>query len=108
MQYQASNLDAELTTLQHDSKQLNKQVNQLNSQLTRHKPSPEKVAAVTCASQTWDASKKEALKAVGQYDQTQQVGYSGVMNALAKLGRNDISLSNIYMTHDTLDLSGFT
>ena len=41
MQYQVSNLDAELTTLQHDSKQLNKQVNQLNSQLTRHKPSPE-------------------------------------------------------------------
>jgi MSHA biogenesis protein MshI len=52
-------------------------------------------------------AKKEALKAVGQYDQSQQVGYSGVMNALAKLGRDDISLSQIYMTHNTLDLSGF-
>ena len=106
MQYQVSNLDAELTTLQHDSKQLNKQVNQLNSQLTRHKPSPEKVAAVARLKRETQA-KKEALKAVGQYDESQQVGYSGVMNALAKLGRNDISLSNIYMTHDTLDLSGF-
>lgn len=106
MQYQVSNLDAELTTLQHDSKQLNKQVNQLNSQLTQHKPSPEKVAAVARLKRETQA-KKEALKAVGQYDESQQVGYSGVMNALAKLGRNDISLSNIYMTHDTLDLSGF-
>ena len=106
MQYQVSNLDAELTTLQHDSKQLNKQVNQLNSKLTRHKPSPEKVAAVARLKRETQA-KKEALKAVGQYDESQQVGYSGVMNALAKLGRNDISLSNIYMTHDTLDLSGF-
>lgn len=106
MQYQTSLLDAELTTLQHDSKQLNKQVNQLNSQLTQHKPSPEKVAAVARLKRETQA-KKEALKAVGQYDESQQVGYSGVMNALAKLGRNDISLSNIYMTHDTLDLSGF-
>ncbi|MEZ9417988.1 MSHA biogenesis protein MshI, partial [Vibrio sp. 10N.286.49.E1] len=34
MQYQASNLDKALTALQHDSSQLNKQVNQLNSKLT--------------------------------------------------------------------------
>ncbi|PTP70601.1 MSHA biogenesis protein MshI [Vibrio splendidus] len=106
MQYQASNLDKALTALQHDSNQLNKQVNQLNSKLTQHKPSPEKVAAVARLKRETQA-KKEALKAVGQYDESQQVGYSGVMNSLAKLGRNDISLSHIYMTHDTLDLSGF-
>ena len=29
------------------------------------------------------------------------------MNSLAQLGRNDISLSHIYMTHDTLDIRGF-
>ncbi|MCF7503854.1 MULTISPECIES: MSHA biogenesis protein MshI [Vibrio] len=106
MQYQTSNLDKELTALQHDSNQLNKQVNQLNSKLTQHKPSPEKVAAVARLKRETQA-KKEALKAVGQYDESQQVGYSGVMNSLAKLGRNDISLSHIYMTHDILDLSGF-
>ena len=106
MQYQVSNLDKELTALQHDSNRLNKQVNQLNSKLTQHKPSPEKVAAVARLKRETQA-KKEALKAVGQYDESQQVGYSGVMNSLAKLGRNDISLSHIYMTHDTLDLSGF-
>ncbi len=105
MNYQASNLDAELTALQQESSQLNKQVNQLNSKLTQHKPSPEKVAAVERLKRETQA-KKEALKAVGQYDESQQVGYSGVMNSLAQLGRNDISLSHIYMTHDTLDMSG--
>lgn len=58
MQYQTSILDAELTTLQHDSKQLNKQVNQLNSQLTQHKPSPEKVAAVARLKRETQAKKK--------------------------------------------------
>ncbi|MFA0037121.1 MSHA biogenesis protein MshI [Vibrio sp. 10N.261.52.A1] len=105
MNYQASNLDAELTALQQESNQLNKQVNQLNSKLTQHKPSPDKVAAVERLKRETQA-KKEALKAVGQYDESQQVGYSGVMNSLAQLGRNDISLSHIYMTHDTLDMSG--
>ncbi|MCG9676376.1 MSHA biogenesis protein MshI [Vibrio chagasii] len=105
MNYQASNLDTELTALQQDSNQLNKQLNQLNSKLTQHKPSPDKVAAVERLKRETQA-KKEALKAVGQYDESQQVGYSGVMNSLAQLGRNDISLSHIYMTHDTLDLSG--
>ena len=106
MNYQASNLDTELTALQQDSNQLNKQLNQLNSKLTQHKPSPDKVAAVERLKRETQA-KKEALKAVGQYDESQQVGYSGVMNSLAQLGRNDISLSHIYMTHDTLDMSGF-
>ena len=106
MQYKTSNLDKELTVLQHQSNQLNQQVKQLNSKLIQHKPSPEKVAAVARLKRETQA-KKEALKAVGQYDQSQQVGYSGVMNALAKLGRDDISLSQIYMTHNTLDLSGF-
>ncbi|KAB0481148.1 MSHA biogenesis protein MshI [Vibrio sp. IB15] len=106
MNYQASNLDAELTALQQESSQLNKQLNQLNSKLTQHKPSPDKVAAVERLKRETQA-KKEALKAVGQYDESQQVGYSGVMNSLAQLGRNDISLSHIYMTHDTLDMSGF-
>ncbi|WP_373938156.1 MSHA biogenesis protein MshI [Vibrio kanaloae] len=106
MQYKTSNLDKELTVLQHKSTQLNQQVKQLNNKLIQHKPSPEKVAAVARLKRETQA-KKEALKAVGQYDQSQQVGYSGVMNALAKLGRDDISLSQIYMTHNTLDLSGF-
>ncbi len=106
MQYKTSNLDKELTVLQHQSKQLNQQVKQLNNKLIQHKPSPDKVAAVARLKRETQA-KKEALKAVGQYDQSQQVGYSGVMNALAKLGRDDISLSQIYMTHNTLDLSGF-
>ena len=103
--YQASNLDTELTVLQQDSNQLNIQINQLNSKLTQHKPSSDKMAAVERLKRETQ-TKKEALKAIGQYDESQKVGYSGVMNSLAQLGRNDISLSHIYMTHDTLDMSG--
>ncbi|ARP39366.1 MSHA biogenesis protein MshI [Vibrio syngnathi] len=106
MQYQVSNLDKELIALQQDSNQLNKQVNQLNSQLIQHKPSPNKVAAVARLTSEIQAN-KEALKAVSQFDESQQVGYSGVMNSFAQLGRNDISLSHIYMTHDILELNGF-
>ncbi|WP_135382254.1 MSHA biogenesis protein MshI [Vibrio tasmaniensis] len=106
MQYQASSLEEELAALQYDLNQLNQEVNQLNSQLIQHKPSPNKIAAVARLTSETQA-KKEALKAVGQFDESQQVGYSGVMNAFAQLGRNDISLSHIYMTHDTLELNGF-
>lgn len=106
MHYQVANIDDELVVLQQKSNQLNGQVKQLNAELAQHKPSPEKVAAVERLKREIQA-KKDALKAVGQYDESQQIGYSGVMNALAKLGRNDISLSRIYMTHDSLDLSGF-
>jgi MSHA biogenesis protein MshI len=105
MQSQVSELDKALIALQHDSNQLNKQVKQLNSQLTQHGPSPGMIAAVKRLKRETQAN-KEALKAIGQYDESQQVGYSGVMNSLAQLGRNDISLSHIYMTHNTLDLSG--
>lgn len=106
MQYQASSLDEDLAALQYDLNQLNQEVNQLNSQLIQHKPSPNKVAAVARLTSETQA-KKEALKAIGQFDEPQQVGYSGVMNSFAQLGRNDISLSHIYMTHDTLELNGF-
>ena len=106
MHYQTIHIDDELIVLQQKSNQLNSQVKQLNAELAQHKPSPEKVAAVERLKREIQA-KKDALKAVGQYDESQQIGYSGVMNALAKLGRNDISLSRIYMTHDSLDLSGF-
>lgn len=106
MHYQTTNIDDKLIVLQQKSNQLNSQVKQLNAKLAQHKPSPEKVAAVERLKREIQA-KKDALLAVGQYDESQQIGYSGVMNALAKLGRNDISLSRIYMTHDSLDLSGF-
>ena len=106
MHYQVTNIDDELIVLQQKSNQLNSQAKLLNAELAQHKPSPEKVAAVERLKREIQA-KKDALKAVGQYDESQQIGYSGVMNALAKLGRNDISLSRIYMTHDSLDLSGF-
>ncbi|MBW3697248.1 MSHA biogenesis protein MshI [Vibrio sp. T187] len=104
--YQQGVVNAELSVVQIEARQLNQQVGQLKNKLAKHKPSPEKVAAVARLQREIKA-KRDALQAVGQYDQSQQVGYSGVMTALAKLGRNDISLSNIYMNHDTLDLNGY-
>ncbi|WP_232061097.1 hypothetical protein [Vibrio taketomensis] len=43
---------------------------------------------------------------VGKYDGQQQVGYSGVMQSLAKLGRSDIALNSIQMDANNLDIRG--
>ncbi|WP_394248665.1 MSHA biogenesis protein MshI [Vibrio profundi] len=104
--YQLSAVKSELSMVQSESRKLNEQVSQLKAKLAKHKPSPEKVAAVARLQREIKA-KQEALNAVGRYDESQQVGYSGVMTALAKLGRNDISLSTIYMNSNTLDLKGY-
>lgn len=46
------------------------------------------------------------MKAVGKYDDSQRTGYSGVMQSLAKLGNQEISLSEIRINNNTLDLKG--
>ncbi len=46
------------------------------------------------------------MDAVDDYDKEQQVGYSSVMNSLATLGRNDISIQHIYLDKSNIDISG--
>lgn len=104
--FEAESLNNKLVIERAESRSLNQQVSKLKAELEQHKPSPEKVAAVSRLKREIQ-SKKDALTAVGEYDESQQIGYSGVMTALAQLGRNDISIAHIYMNHNTLDLTGY-
>lgn len=104
--YRQVQIDSQLVSVQTEMTQLNNELNQQRAKLAKHKPSPEKIAAIARLKRDI-TSKNGALQAVSQYDEADQVGYSGVMTALAKLGRNDISLSKIYMDSNTLDLSGY-
>ena len=104
--FEAESLNKKLVIERAESRSLNQQVSQLKAELVQHKPSPEKVAAVARLKREIQ-SKQDALTAVGEYDESQKIGYSGVMTALAQLGRNDISVSHIYMSSDTLDLAGY-
>ncbi|PMH39896.1 MSHA biogenesis protein MshI [Vibrio sp. 10N.286.49.B3] len=103
--YQLTQVDTQLKQAQRANNQWNSQKKSLSEQLVKHKPKATTVAAVERLKREVQA-KKEALHAVGEYDDSQQIGYSGVMASLAQLGRNDISLSDIYINSNTLDLKG--
>jgi len=103
--WQHVDLNAELSSQRSQEEQLKQQVKQLNQKLAKHKPSAQKVAAVERLKEEIRA-KQDSLLAVSRFDDEQNVGYSGVMKGLAKLGRNDISLNYIKMSSDVLDLKG--
>lgn len=104
-QYQNSQQQQQIDQARQQSEQLNQQLKELQSLVAQHQPSPAKLAAVERLEV--DVKGKEAsLKAVAQFEQSQQIGYSGVMSALARLGRNDISLSSISIQPNTLNVSG--
>ncbi|MGY5539526.1 MSHA biogenesis protein MshI [Vibrio brasiliensis] len=103
--YQKTQLTQELQLYRSQVAEFEKQTAVLNQRLSQHKPTPAKVAAVARLKLEIEA-KRNSLKAVSEFDETQQVGYSGVMRSLAALGRNDISLSEISIDAVTLDLVG--
>jgi MSHA biogenesis protein MshI len=103
--YQQLALQEELRLVRSQEAEFRQQVDTLNQRLAKHKPSPTKVAAVSRLELEIE-SKRQSLDAVSEYDIAQQVGYSGVMRSLAKLGRDDISLSSITIDTDALDLKG--
>lgn len=75
------------------------------AKLRKHQPDTNKLAAKARLEREVKA-KRDSLKAVGKYDDSQRTGYSGVMQSLAKLGSNNISLSTIRIDDTTLDLKG--
>ncbi|MCL9780521.1 MSHA biogenesis protein MshI [Vibrio sp. S4M6] len=103
--YQASQLEQSLASHQAKAATLSSQLSRLQVQLQKHQPAAEKVAAVARLKNEIQ-SKKDSLKAVGEYDESQQLGYSGVMKSLAEIGRNDISLNSITMNANSLDIVG--
>lgn len=103
--YQVIQLESKLALT---SAQVDKQRAELaerKAELDKHKPSAIKIAAVERLKREI-AAKQDALQAVDEYNSSQQTGYSGVMKALAKLGRNDISLQSISLGRGYMDVSG--
>ncbi|MCG9680729.1 MSHA biogenesis protein MshI [Vibrio sp. Isolate24] len=98
-------LEQELEDHRAQQVKLEQQLSGLNQRLAKHKPSAAKIAAVARLKLEIQA-KRASLKAVNEFDQSQQIGYSGVMRALAELGRQDISLSHIFIDSNTMDLQG--
>ncbi|MFM2591047.1 MSHA biogenesis protein MshI [Vibrio sp. TBV020] len=103
--YQKSQLGQELQLIKAQETEFKQQVASLNERLSKHKQTPAKVAAVARLKLEIEA-KRNSLDAVGEFDESQQQGYSGVMRSLAELGRDDISLSSISINATTLDLQG--
>ncbi|WP_367988061.1 MSHA biogenesis protein MshI [Vibrio sp. NTOU-M3] len=104
-QFQQAKLERELHVQRAQETEFTQQLTSLNQRLARHKPSPEKVAAVARLKLEIQ-SKQDSMTAMGEYDESQQVGYSGVMRSLAQLGRDDIALRQIRMDAHSLDLQG--
>lgn len=100
-----SQLNESLAVIKSQEQEFNQQLASLNQRLARHRPSPEKVHAVERLKEEIQ-SKQDSLAAVAKYDGQLQAGYSGVMQSLAQIGRNDISLSSIKMDNENLDIKG--
>lgn len=103
--WQNAQLEQQIKIVKSQEREFNQQLVSLNQRLAKHRPSPEKVHAVERLKEEIQ-SKQDSLAAVSRYDDGQQAGYSGVMQSLAQLGRNDISLSSIQMDADNLDIKG--
>ncbi|MCK6262257.1 MSHA biogenesis protein MshI [Vibrio sp. ZSDE26] len=103
--YRSGNLQVELTAERQQSKSLSQQTAKLKKELESHTPSPDKVAAVARLKLEIQTH-RDSLKAIGDYDQSQRQGYSGVMVSLATLGRKDISLEKIQIDSHKLNLHG--
>jgi MSHA biogenesis protein MshI len=103
--FQLSLLNEQLGQLSRESEALSAKQASLQQQVAKHVPTQEKLNAVARIKQDIE-NKQASLKAVGQFDDSQKLGYSGVMTSLSILGRNDISLSDIYIDSDNLNMSG--
>ncbi|USD65026.1 MSHA biogenesis protein MshI [Vibrio sp. SCSIO 43136] len=105
VEYENGVKQQQVSRLTQQSNQVKQQLSEMQSLEQQHKPSPAKLAAAERLENDIRA-KRTSLQAVGQFEQKQQLGFSGVMNALAVLGRNDISLSTISVSPDTLNVKG--
>ncbi|WP_261816093.1 PilN domain-containing protein [Vibrio gallicus] len=95
----------QLVSLKQQSNLLGKEKSSLQQSLNNHTPTQAKLDAAKRIEQDI-AAKRSSLDAVNQFDDSQKVGYSAIMNALAQQARNDISLQHIQITSDKLNLVG--
>ena len=104
-QFQNIQYQQQLKQANQQNAQLAAQRGELKKKHAAHLPAAEKVAASARLKKEIE-SQQASLTAIGQYDASLQLGYSGVMDGLAKLSRRDISLNEIEINEATLDVKG--
>ncbi len=104
-EYNNTQQQEQIRIAKQQAEQFNGQLKELQNLVGQHQASPAKLATIERMEIAVKA-KQESLKAVGQFEEQQQIGYSGVMSALARLGRSDISLNSILIQPNTLNVSG--
>ncbi|OBT17450.1 hypothetical protein A9264_01435 [Vibrio sp. UCD-FRSSP16_10] len=102
---QTARIQEQLTGIQSQARLLEKNKSSLQQRLAEHTPTQAKVNAAKRIEQDIEA-KRSSLTAVAKFDDSQKVGYSGIMSALSSQARNDISLQHIVITSTRLDLTG--
>ncbi len=103
--FKHSGAASELERVSLESQQQMLQLKDLNNQLSLHKPSASKIAAVERLKKDI-AAKEASFRAINQLDNSSQIGFSGVMKSLTTIGKNDISLSKIQIQGDNMYFSG--
>ncbi len=103
--WQSIAINDEIATVKSKGQRLKSELEQYQAQLSQHQPDADKLAAKARLEREISAQ-KNSLTLVGRFDNSQRVGYSGVMHSLAKLGNKEISLSDIYISHNTLNIKG--
>ncbi|WED21551.1 MSHA biogenesis protein MshI [Vibrio sp. JC009] len=102
---QNSSDKSRLSQLRSEMSSLSQEVKGLQKELAGHKPSPAKLAAAERLKKEIE-DKEKSLSAIHQFNEAEQAGYSGVMQALAKLESQSISISSIVMDQNQLNLAG--
>lgn len=103
--WQSQGVEDEIAIVKSRGDIMKSELTRQQAQLRKHQPDTNKLAAKARLEREVKA-KRDSLKAVGKYDDSQRTGYSGVMQSLAKLGSSNISLSEIRIDNTTLDLKG--
>ncbi len=103
--WQSQGVEDEIAIVKSKGDIMKSELQHQQAKLRKHQPDTNKIA-VKARLEREVKAKRDSLKAVGKYDDSQRTGYSGVMQALAKLGSNNISLSAIRIDASTLDLQG--
>ncbi|MDD1792063.1 MSHA biogenesis protein MshI [Enterovibrio sp. ZSDZ42] len=104
-QWQVSQSNKALETATQSRSVAESASNHLNDQLALHVPSLNMLNDVSRA-EAAITSRQKALEAVAVHDAALQQGYASVFRALSDLSRRDISVSEIAIGRDTLDIKG--
>jgi len=105
LEYQNQLAKREWQALQKQQQTFSQQAASLQQQVAAHRPAPHKLAAVERLKKQINA-KQQAQQAMDRLDVAQQIGYSGALNSLAQLARNDLSLNWIMLDAVQLNVQG--